>query len=101
VRHLVGLVLVAAGCAVTVLAALGAARMPRDVFARLHFVTPITSVGIPLVAVGLSVESGQLFTVAELLFIAVLAFVAGPILESESGRVAAQNRGLISQGQPE
>ncbi len=101
IPHAIGLVLVIAGCVVVVLAALGAALMPGDAFTRLHFVTPITSVGAPLTAIGLAVESGQPFTVAELLFIAVLLVVAGPVLASATARAAAQNLGLASKGQPE
>lgn len=99
--HAFGLALVAAGCGVIVLAAIGAAVMPGDVFNRLHFVAPVTSVGSPLVAIGLCVDNGQGFTIAEVLFIATLLFVSGPVLESATGRVAAQNRDLISEGQPE
>lgn len=100
-RHAVGLALTAIGCAVIVLAAVGAARMPGDVFNRLHFLAPVTSVGTPLVAIGLSIDNGQGFTIAEVLFIATLVFVSGPVLESATGRVAAQNRDLITEGQPE
>jgi multicomponent Na+:H+ antiporter subunit G len=92
--HLVGLALVSLGSAVIVLSAVGAAVMPGGVFNRLHFLTPMTSVGLPLVAVGLGVDSGQPFTIAELLFIALLMAVSGPVLESATGEAAAraQNR---------
>lgn len=99
--HAVGLAFVAAGCGVIVLAAVGALIMPGDLFNRLHFITPVTSVGAPLAAIGLSVENGQGFTVAEVLFIALLLFVSGPVLESAVARVAAQNRHVVSEEQPE
>jgi multisubunit Na+/H+ antiporter MnhG subunit len=101
VTHLVGLTLVSLGCAVIVLAAIGAAVMPGGVFNRLHFLTPVTSVGLPLVAAGLCVESGQPFAIAELVVIAVVLAVAGPVLESATGRAAAAEQGLTAEEQPE
>jgi multicomponent Na+:H+ antiporter subunit G len=99
--HPLGLALAAVGCAVIVLSAVGAAVMPGGVFNRLHFLTPMTSLGLPLVAVGLSVESGQPFTVAELLFIALLVGVSGPVLESATGRAAARQQNHLPGKDPE
>ena len=99
--HAIGLALVALGSAVVVLSAVGAAVMPGGVFNRLHFLTPMTSLGLPLVAVGLAVESGQPFTVAEVLFIALLVGVSGPVLESATGRAAALSEGRITGEDPE
>jgi multisubunit Na+/H+ antiporter MnhG subunit len=99
--HAVGLALVALGTAVIVLAAVGAAMMPGGVFNRLHFLTPMTSLGLPLVAVGLCVDSGQPFTVAELLFLALLVGVSGPVLESATGRAAARSQNYLPGKDPE
>ncbi len=99
--HAIGLTLVSLGCTVVVLAAVGAAVMPGGVFNRLHFLTPVTSVGVPLAAIGVCVENGQPFTVAEVLFIALILGVSGPVLESATGRAAAQNQEIISGEQPE
>jgi multicomponent Na+:H+ antiporter subunit G len=99
--HVVALVLVSLGCTAIVLAAVGAAVMPGGVFNRLHFLTPVTSAGLPLVVAGLCVESGQPFTIAELVFIAVVLAVAGPVLESATGRAAAAEQGLAAEEQPE
>ena len=78
--HVVALVLVSLGCAVIVLAAVGAVVMPGGVFNRLHFLTPVTSAGLPLVVAGLCVESGRPFTIAELVAIGLVLAVAGPVL---------------------
>jgi multicomponent Na+:H+ antiporter subunit G len=101
VTHAIGLTLVALGSAVVVLSAVGAVVMPGGVFNRLHFLTPMTSLGLPLVAVGLSVDSGQPFTVAELLFIALLVGVSGPVLESATGRAAARQQNHLPGKDPE
>jgi multicomponent Na+:H+ antiporter subunit G len=97
VTHLVALVLVALGSAVVVLSAVGAAVVPGGALVRVHFLTPVTSLGLPLVAVGLCVESGQPFTIAELLFIALLIGVSGPVLGSATGRAAAQEQGRLPE----
>jgi multisubunit Na+/H+ antiporter MnhG subunit len=95
VTHLVALVLVALGSAVVVLSAVGAAVVPGGALVRVHFLTPVTSLGLPLVAVGLCVESGQPFTIAELVFIALVIGVSGPVLGSATGRAAAQEQGRL------
>ena len=99
-RHAVALSLVVAGVAVIVLSSLGAALVRGDVFTRLHFVTPVTSIGAPLVGAGLCIESGQPWVVAELLLIVVLLFVSGPVLEASAARAAAQERGVEQEEQP-
>ena len=99
--HDVALALVALGCAVTVAACAGAALRRSDVFDRMHFVTPVTSVGCPLVAVGLSVEQGWGLTTASLLLVAGLLFIAGPILEAATGRLIGQMEGQVPPSTPE
>jgi multisubunit Na+/H+ antiporter MnhG subunit len=101
VTHVVGLTLVSLGCAVVALASIGAVVMPGGVFNRLHFLTPVTSVGIPVAVLGLCVESGQPFTIAELLFVAVVLGVSGPVLESATGRAAAAVEGRAPEEQLE
>jgi multisubunit Na+/H+ antiporter MnhG subunit len=93
--HDVALALVGLGTAVTVAASLGALLM-RSVFDRLHFLTPITSLGCPLVAAGLSVAQGWGLTTASLILVAGLLFFAGPALEAATGRRAGQFEGRVS-----
>jgi multicomponent Na+:H+ antiporter subunit G len=99
--HAAGLALVALGCAVIAAASLGALLVGADTLVRLHFVTLVTSTGVPLAAIGLSIESRQPYVVAELLLIALLLFVAGPVLGTATARVVAQNRGILDEDQPE
>lgn len=100
-RHAIGLGLTGFGTAVVALAVLSAVVVRGDVFNRLHLVTPVTSLGAPAIAVGLCIDSGQPWVVAEVLFITLMLFVSGPVLESATGRVAAQQRGLVDEEQPE
>lgn len=92
--------LVAAGVLVCVLAAIGAA-LPRParmrVLSRLHFLTPATSLGAPLVGLGLAVDTGwHLATAMTLATVAVTA-AAGPVLAAATARVAAAEHGLLPQ----
>jgi len=98
--HEIALALVVAGTVVVVIAALGAVVVPGDVFTRLHFVTPVTSLGGPLVGAGLCVESGQPWAIAEVAVITLLLFVSGPVLEASAARAAAQDRGVETEEQP-
>ena len=98
--HDIALVFVVAGTAVIALAALGAVVVRGDVFTRLHFVTPVTSLGGPLVCIGLCIESRQPWVIAELIVITVLLFISGPVLEASAGRAAAQDRSVETEEQP-
>ncbi|HLH29227.1 MAG TPA: monovalent cation/H(+) antiporter subunit G [Acidimicrobiales bacterium] len=97
----VALALVSLGTAVCVAAAVGAAALRTDGFDRLHFVTPVTSLGGPLVAVGLSVHAGWGLTTGSYLLVAGLLFVAGPFLEAATGRMMGQNAGRLPGPRPQ
>jgi multisubunit Na+/H+ antiporter MnhG subunit len=61
----------------------------------------VTTIGVPLLSVGLCVESGNAWIIAEVLLIMAMLAVAGPMLEAATARAAAQRRGLIGSEQPE
>lgn len=92
--------LVVLGTAVTVAAALGALAA-RDLYSRLHFVTPVSSLGAPLVAIGLSVNEGANLTTASILLPAFLLFMTGPVLSAAIARTAAQREGRVRGRGPE
>jgi monovalent cation/proton antiporter MnhG/PhaG subunit len=98
-QHTASVALVTAGTVVTVASAIGAFFAP-DTFARLHFTTPITSLGGPLIAIGLAVENGPNLVTASILFPMFLLFVASPVMTSAIARMAAQRRGLIDSEDP-
>jgi multisubunit Na+/H+ antiporter MnhG subunit len=98
--HTIALVLAGMGTGVIALAGVGAAVVAGDVFTRLHFVTPVTSIGAPLVGAGLCVESRQPWVITEVVVIVVLLFLSGPVLESSAARAAAQARGIEGEEQP-
>ncbi|MFC0438249.1 monovalent cation/H(+) antiporter subunit G [Kutzneria buriramensis] len=87
-------VLLAAGTLVVVASSV-AAVLVRDFYRRLHFLTPVTSIGAPLIGLALAVENGWgLTTAIVLLTVALLAFTA-PVLTAAVGRVGAQRDGIV------
>lgn len=98
--HAVAVILVVAGTIVIVAACLAALVAP-DKYTRLHFATPITSFGGPLIAVGLSVDNGPSLTTASILLPAALLFFSGPILSAAIGRMMAQRDKRITPEPPE
>jgi multicomponent Na+:H+ antiporter subunit G len=94
------LALLAAGLAVTVISSVAALTAARAM-TRLHFLTPITSVGFPLIGLAISVANGLGLTTAEVLFIVFLVAVSGPVLETAIGRVIAQREGMMADEAPE
>jgi multisubunit Na+/H+ antiporter MnhG subunit len=98
--HVASVALVVAGTVVIVASSIGALAA-RNLYHRLHFTTPITSLGGPLLAVGLSVGDGAGLTTASVLLPTFLLFVTGPVLNSAIGRLAAQSEGRIDTRPPE
>ena len=96
----IGLAVYALGIAVVVLTSLGALVL-RGVYNRLHFLTPATSVGAPLIWIGLVILEGMGLTTGLALLIVVLLAVSGPVLEVATGRVAGQREGLVRSESPE
>ena len=80
-------VLLAAGTVVVVGSAL-ATLLSRDFYRRLHFLTPVTSIGGPLIGLALAVENGWGLTTAIVLLTVALLGVSGPVLTAAVGRVA-------------
>lgn len=92
-------ILVFAGVTVVVVAALAMLRA-GTLLNRLHLLAPVTTLGAPLVGIGLALENGwNLGSGAVLLTVALLA-VTGPVLQSATGRVEARRRGVIDEDLP-
>jgi multicomponent Na+:H+ antiporter subunit G len=98
--HLAGIVCFYIGVAVVVFTALASLRVrrPED---RLHFLTPATSLGTPLVGLGLVLENGWSLTSAQIVITCVLLMITGPVLASATVRLAAQREGSVPQESPE
>src|SRR4051794_29051523 len=86
-----------AGAGVSALRAL----LVRGGLGRLPFLTPVTSLAAPLVGASLAVANGWSATTTQILLTVVLLAVAGPVLESATGRTLAQQRGVVPADEPE
>lgn len=92
-------VLVTAGVLVVVCAALAALAF-RGLFRRLHVLAAVSSVGGPLIGLGLAAANGwSLTTATDLLVVAVLA-ATGPVLGAATARLAAQHDRLVPEDPP-
>lgn len=87
-------VLLAAGSLVVVVSSV-AAMVVRDFYRRLHWLTPVTSIGGPLIGVSLAVANGWSLTTAVVLLTVVLLGITGPVLTAAVGRTAAQLDGTV------
>lgn len=97
-RQVVVDVLLATGLLVVVLSVFGAVVM-RTTFAKLHYLTAVTSVAGPLLGAALVVDTGWGITAGLDILIVGLLMVSGPVLEVSIGRVAAQQDGaLVGEG---
>lgn len=85
---------------VVVLSALGLVAAP-SALARLHFVTPVTSVAGPLVGVAVAVDQGLGLSSGLVLLVVALLAVTGPVLGAAVGRLAAAEALLLPAEAPE
>ncbi len=99
--HAIALSLVGLGTAVVVLAVIGAVTIGPDLLKRLHYLTPITSLGVPLICAGLCVENGWGMTAGQIIVIGVLLLVTGPILGSATGKLIAEQEDRVRSESPE
>ncbi|MFJ6216387.1 cation:proton antiporter [Streptomyces sp. NPDC092296] len=99
-RHLVALALLVCGIAVLLLSALALLVLPGP-YARLHALSPAGSLGAPLVAVALAVDTGPGRAAVKLLFIAVLLAAGGAVTTMAIGRATAQQQRLLRKDAPE
>lgn len=86
--------LLAAGSLVVVASSIGA-LVVKDFYRRLHWLTPVTSVGGPLIGLALAVANGWGLTTAIALVTVALLALTGPVLTAAVGRVAAQHDGIV------
>lgn len=99
--HDVALGLVGLGTAVIVASCIGALVVGDDELTRVHFLSPVTSLGAPLVAAGVGVADGWGLAAGQIILIAGLLFVTGPVMSAATGRLIAQHDGLLATGGPE
>jgi multicomponent Na+:H+ antiporter subunit G len=100
VGHGLAVVSFGAGVVVVTLSVVAALRF-RHAGDRLHLLTPTTSLGTPLVGLGLVLQNGWSLTSAQIAITCILLAATGPVLASATARVAALRDGSIPQESPE
>jgi len=93
-------VVLAVGVAVTVASALAMFTV-RRVEDRLHYVTPVTSLGVPLIGAAIALDGGLSLASGEVILIVALQALTGAALASATGRLIGQREGLLSRESPE
>lgn len=87
--------LVFAGVAVMVTSALAATVQPR-VFDRLHLLTATTSLGVPLIGVGLVISQGWSESSAMIAVTIAFILVSSPVISAATARLA-QHEDLVDK----
>jgi len=78
-----------------------AALWLRGVFVRLHFLSPVTSLGAPLIGIALGLENGWGLTTGLILLTVFVLAVSGPVVEVATARVMAQREAIVVEESPE
>lgn len=87
------------GVAVVVLAAVSAAVVP-GVLTRLHLLTVVTSLGVPVAAIGVAVLDGGGLAGGMTLAAAAILALSGPAVSGAIGRVVVQREGGAPEDSP-
>jgi len=98
--HALGTCCCLLGLAIVVLCALLALRLRRPMD-RLHLLAPMTTLGAPLVALGLALRHGWALPTAQILLIGLLIALTGPAMTSATGRVIGMREGKVPRETPE
>lgn len=88
------------GVAIVVVSSLAAVWLP-NVFVRLHYLSPVTSLGGPFIGLALAIHNGWGLTTALILFIVFVVGFTGPVMNIAIGRLLAQREGVVPQESPE
>lgn len=94
------LALLAAGLFVVVVAAVGAVVTLR-VYDRLHLVSPVTSLGAPLIGLALMIHNGWSLASGEIFVVVALLVATGPALAAATGRLTGQREGFVARQSPQ
>lgn len=88
-----------AGIAVVSLSAIAAAALPQ-VFNRLHLLTVTTSVGAPLIGVGLMILRGWTEASAMIAAIIALVVLSAPVISAATAQLAARLANMLDEDSP-
>lgn len=73
----------------------------RGLFIRLHYLSPVTSLGGPLIGIALAIRNGWGLTTGIILVTVLVLALSGPVVEVANARVMAQREALVGAESPE
>lgn len=91
--------LVFAGVAAMVCCALAALRVSA-VVDRLHLLSVTTSLGAPLIGLGLALHEGIAEASAMVALITIVVLVSAPVMSAATARLTAQHAGVVDADSP-
>ena len=91
--HVADMCILGVGVALVVFSVLGMALL-RDDFTRLHFLTPASTLGLPIVCLAVILDQGATRISLKVAVIAVLCLVSQPAVTAATGRALARHRGV-------
>lgn len=91
--------LIFGGVSVMACSAVGAAAV-GGVLDRLHLLSVTTSVGFPLMALGLIVQRGFSEASAMVVLIAALVLLSAPVMSAATARLTAHEAGVVEADSP-
>ncbi|GAA3563045.1 hypothetical protein GCM10022222_53520 [Amycolatopsis ultiminotia] len=92
-------VLVFAGVAVVALSSAGLLRA-RDLLTRLHLLSPVTTLGAPLIGAGLVLVNGWHLGSGAIVATVLLLVLTGPVTQAATARFEAARRGAVDEDLP-
>ncbi|MGH8979911.1 MAG: monovalent cation/H(+) antiporter subunit G [Acidimicrobiales bacterium] len=101
IGHDVALGLVALGTAVIVASVLGALAVRGDELTRLHYLSPLSSLGVPLLGAGVCVARGWGIADGEIILVLGIFFFTGPAMSAATARLIAEQDGMLPTEGPE
>lgn len=93
-------VLLFAGVAVIVVSA-WAALWLRGPLVRVHYLSPVTTIGAPLIGISVVVASGWSLSTGLVLLVVLLLCASGPAMTIALARVIAQREGIAPGDSPQ
>lgn len=100
IRGDIAIALMAASLLVIALSVLGALVL-SSIYAKLHYLTPVSSVAVPMFVAGLVVQTGWGITAGLEILTGALLMVSGPMLQIAIGRVQAEHDGVLTPQSPQ
>jgi len=100
IRGDIAVALMAASLLVIALSVFGA-LMLSWIYAKLHYLTPVSSLAVPMFVAGLVIQTGWGITAGLEIMTGLLLVLSGPVLQIAIGRVQAEHDHVLQPQSPQ